>query len=328
MTQPAALDPTVIREAARWLACLHSGRASADDFDACRRWRTAHPAHEQAWCRAERLSAQFGAVPPALGVPLLTRQARSNRRAAAKTLAVLAAAAPAAWLGYRQAPWQAWTADHATATGERLALDLPDGSRLTLNTDSAVDLHFSPAERRVTLRRGEIHVQTAPDPQAADDRARPFVVASPQGRMRALGTRFVVRLLEPQLPRTLLTVLEHRVEVIARDGEAPVVVPQGRRVHFDSRRIGVPETAAPAPPGWMQGVLYADDQRLADFLAELSRYRPGILRCDPAVAELRISGAFQLADTDYVLDIVRETLPVDVMLRTRYWVTVVPAPAA
>jgi len=47
-------------------------------------------------------------------------------------------------------------------------------------------------------------------------------------------------------------------------------------------------------------VLYADDMELGAFIAELARYRPGVLRCAPEVAGLRISGAFQLADTDYV----------------------------
>ncbi|MNR53138.1 fec operon regulator FecR [compost metagenome] len=86
----------------------------------------------------------------------------------------------------------------------------------------------------------------------------------------------------------------------------------------------LPGSAPDGEPGWLQGVLYADGMRLADFLAELSRYRPGVIRCAPEVAGLRISGGFQLADTDYVLAMVQEILPVDVTLRTRWWVMVTP----
>jgi transmembrane sensor len=69
-------------------------------------------------------------------------------------------------------------------------------------------------------------------------------------------------------------------------------------------------------------VLYAEEMRLADMLAEVARYRSGVLRCDPAVAQLRVSGVFQLDDTDRILAVLAQTLPVRVDARTRYWVTV------
>jgi transmembrane sensor len=229
MSAPAApaLDPAVVRAAARWLVRLHSGNAVAADFAACERWRAAHPAHEAAWQKAERLARQFGAVPPALGVPVLTRPAtHASRRAVLRTLAVLGVAAPAAWLGWRHAPWQGWTADYATATGKRREAVLADGSRLTLNTATALDVAWSDAQRLVRLHRGEVYVRTAPDTPGAH---RPFIVETPQGRLRALGTRFVVRIEDGGgAPRTRLTVLEHRVEATPRGGGAPLVVDAGQ----------------------------------------------------------------------------------------------------
>lgn len=326
----APIDAAVIREAARWLVRLHGDDAGANAA-ACRRWRAADPAHEQAWRKAERLAERFGAVPPALGVPVLMRPASAHRRALVRTLAVLAVAPPAAWLGWRLAPWQGWVANYATATGQRREIALADGSRLILNTATAVDVAFDATQRLLRLRQGEVHIQTAAD-------ARAFIVETPQGRLRALGTRFVVRLREggaegsdadgdDGAATTELTVLEHRVEITPRGGAAPRTVAAGQAVRFSAARIGplltLPAEAAGGAPGWTHGVLYADGMRLDDFLAELSRYRPGVIRCAPAVAALRISGAFQLADTEYVLTLVQETLPVDVLLRTRWWVTVV-----
>ncbi|MCC9596910.1 MULTISPECIES: hypothetical protein [unclassified Rubrivivax] len=75
---------------------------------------------------------------------------------------------------------------------------------------------------------------------------------------------------------------------------------------------------------WARGVLAVEDLRLDEFLAELSRYRPGWIRCEPAVAGLRLSGAFMLNDTDAVLDNLARLLPVRVLERTRYWITVAP----
>ena len=69
-------------------------------------------------------------------------------------------------------------------------------------------------------------------------------------------------------------------------------------------------------------MLAAQDMRLDAFADELSRYRPGLLRVEPQVAGLRLSGAFQLDDTEAVLDSLTRMLPVDVLYRTPYWVTI------
>jgi transmembrane sensor len=73
---------------------------------------------------------------------------------------------------------------------------------------------------------------------------------------------------------------------------------------------------------WSKGFFYARNMRLQDFLNELSRYRFGILRCDPAVADLRISGTFQINNTDQILSALPYTLPVSVRYQTAYWVSI------
>lgn len=337
MTSPthpgAPTGPTetaVIREAAQWLARLHSGTASPQDLEACQRWRAAHPAHEQAWQKAERLKARLGLVPPELGVPVLTRTdapappspSSPGRRAAMRTAGLLVLGG-GAWLAW---PHRPGAADYRTATGERHDITLADGSRLQLNSGSAIDVRFDAAQRRIVLREGEILVQTAPDPSAM---ARPFIVESVHGRLRALGTRFAVRLLEPSQhgAATRLVVFDGRVEASPRLGGAARIVAAGEQVHLDASAASAPSPHAgeAAMAGWARGVLYADDMPLGAFLAELSRHRPGLLRCAPEVAELRISGAFQLADSDRILDSIAATLPVQVQRRTRYWVSVIPA---
>jgi transmembrane sensor len=75
---------------------------------------------------------------------------------------------------------------------------------------------------------------------------------------------------------------------------------------------------------WEQGMLLAKNMRLGDVIAELARQRPGVLQCDPAVADLRVSGAISLDDTDAGLELLAGTLPVRIERRTRYWVTVRP----
>jgi len=75
---------------------------------------------------------------------------------------------------------------------------------------------------------------------------------------------------------------------------------------------------------WTQGMLVADKMRLADFATELSRYRSGIVRVDPTVANVRISGAYPVGDTDKALAMLVSTYPVDAMTRLRgRWITLV-----
>ena len=76
------------------------------------------------------------------------------------------------------------------------------------------------------------------------------------------------------------------------------------------------------PWGWTDGVLSVQQMPLAEFVSELGRYRPGLLRCAPEVAGLKVSGTYQLADTEQILQLLSRSLPVRVDYRTRYWVSI------
>lgn len=311
----AVVNEAVALQAAEWFFLLQSGEATAQDRQRWAQWCAAQPAHATAWQRAQRVGQTFGGLPPALALPVLARPATVRRRAAAKAMAVLLISAPAGWMAWQHRPGQA---DFRTATGERREVMLADGSRLHLDTASAVDIDFDGAMRLIRLRSGAIHIQTAPDRQAAP---RPFVVATAHGRVQALGTRFSVR---QDSDHTLVTVQEHAVELRPAQSTAQVTLLQaGQQARMNATQASPAQAADPYADSWTRGILRVRDMRLQDFAAELGRYRPGILRCDPAVADLRISGAFQLGDTTPVLDSLPKALPVDVLYRTRYWVTLV-----
>lgn len=316
------------RAALGWQVTLWSGEVTPEEQAAFVRWRAADPAHEQAWARVAQVGRQLHAVPGAVAGPVLrdaaARPAR-GRRGVLRGLAWLAGAGLGAQ-AVRQAPaWQAAVADLRTARGERRDVRLPDGSRLTLNTASAVDLQFDDRERRLRLHAGEILVETAAASATAIGRPdRPFVVDTRAGRLRALGTRFVVR--QPDDAATgsemLVQVFDGAVEIAPVQGAAPSIVRAGQQARF-TRDLARPSTAVdPTAAAWTRGLLVAERWRLADLLAELGRYRAGIVRCDPAVAELAVSGVFSLQDTDAALAALGRTLPVRVQRATRYWVQV------
>ena len=79
---------------------------------------------------------------------------------------------------------------------------------------------------------------------------------------------------------------------------------------------------------WLDGLIVTRNMRLGDFLAEVARYRPGFLSCAADIADLRLSGVFRLEDTDRLLAVLPQTLPVRLHQRTRWWVRAArPAPA-
>ncbi len=109
--------------------------------------------------------------------------------------------------------------------------------------------------------------------------------------------------------------------------ENAVVLQAGQRARFDNRHVMPPEALQTDDASWTEGVIVASSMRLDAFLAEVSRYRRGTIRCDPGIADLRLSGTYPLDDTDRILNALANALPVRIDYRTRYWVTVQSARA-
>ena len=263
----------------------------------------------QAW---QQLQTQHEHLPSAVHATLLRAcvQANAPRRHAAKTLALLLACGASLYAFERRSPWRGWMADYSTAINQRRVVPLDDGTQLTLNTNSAVNIAYDGAQRRIELLAGEIFIATGKDAVQ-----RPFFVGTPHGSLQALGTRFTVRLHEQYASAG---VLEGAVAVLADDGAQRLVLRPGEGAHFDG--TGVHRQAlAPYGGAWLNGMLVARDMRLADFLAELSRYSDHPLSCAPTIAGLRVSGSYPLADVDAILDAVGASLQLRRHTVTRFW---------
>jgi len=161
---------------------------------------------------------------------------------------------------------------------------------------------------------GEAFIDTAADP------SRPFVVETPQGRLRALGTRFTVRLDGEQ---TLLAVYEGAVQIRTRQG-AGVTLQAGEQVRFSAEAPEPIQPADRAREAWRRGVLVAKNITLSEVATELRRYRHGRLGLDPEVADLRVFGNLPLTDTDDTLDMLASALPVRIRRTLPWWVSIEP----
>lgn len=294
LAEPAALGAIreeVQQQAAEWLTVLMSSESSEAEHAAWQRWRGADPEHERAWRHIEAVSQRLNGL---------------HRGAAAQT---------GAWDGVH-----ALRADYRTATGERRDVVLDDGSVLSLNTGSAVNVRFDASRRLIELLAGEILV-TSGHGIGSD---APLVVATREGLVRALGTRFAVR---QQDGYSTVDVFESAVEIRPRDGiGAPLLLAAGRGAAFSRHAPDAPHAIDAYADAWSRGQLIVDDVTLGDFLADLARYRHGVIHCAPEVVQLRLSGVFPLADTQRILNMLPNSLPVQVRSRTRYWVTVEAAP--
>lgn len=332
---PARRDeiaPAILDEAIAWVVRLESGRADERTRQACAAWRAAHPAHEQAWQRLQAWGREFPAQPavaPELALRTLegarqNRRLDEGRRKTLKLLGVGAGSLLLARFAADSALGQRWRADYATAPGERRRVELADGSELRLNTDSAVDLAFSPTQRLIVLRHGEIFISSGQDSAAPSGR-RPLRVQTAQGCFEAIGTRFFVR---QENTGSRLLVGEGAVIMPAGTRSAAAIARAGEEFLIDAGGPAAVAASSFDAAAWVDGVLVARRMRLADFLAELSRYRRGWLHCDPAVADLRLSGVFQLdgdAAGEQALEAMARTLPVRIVRRSRYWLTVTRA---
>lgn len=295
----------VARAAARWLAMMEF---NGDEFDsaALQRWRESSVHHEAAWQKAQRLRQRFAGVPPSLGMATLDRPAMARRDVLKRALGV-AAIVPTAWLLGRTLPLDAWRADLHTATGEQRRWSLVDGSALQLNTDSAADLDLK--ARRLVLVQGEMALKVTG--------AAPLAIQAPYGLITVSRGEVCVRL---RARDCRVSVISGSVQLQPLRGPL-LSLEGGQQVSLQEAGAGPVGTFDAVQLGWRDGVLVAQNQPLGDFLRELGRYRPGVLRWDEALESLRVTGSFRLENTDRILALLSASLPLDVQTRTRYWVT-------
>ncbi|MBB5369070.1 MULTISPECIES: FecR domain-containing protein [unclassified Janthinobacterium] len=318
------IDLAIAMQAAEWLTTLMSGQATPAEKTAWTDWRQSHPDHERAWRHIEKVSGGFQGLDGQASRQALARRSRSmsaggfpvSRRGSLKALSWLAAIGLTGWQGARSQPAQTLLADASTTTGQRRDITLPDGTQLTLNSGSAVNLRYSSTQRLLQLVQGEVFISTA---QEVGQPYRPFLVETAHGQALALGTRYSVRQDEDY---TSVAVEQGAVRLTPRHGGSSVIIHAGQASSMTAERIAPAQTVSPDVWGWRRGLLLADDMSLRDFLHELSRYRHGFLGCDDSVADLRISGVFPLHDLETVLLSLPDTLPVKLRLRTRYWMQV------
>ena len=309
--QPSSNKQSVSDQATAWFARLHADDVTAVEKEQFKNWYRESQEHAKAYDKmlllweqleapGKRVHARLEAEQPALvHQSLPDKQPPYIRR----FMATFALALVVLLSHQLPVAYQNWQSDYYTAPGKQLTVVLNDGSRLTLNTDTALAVDFSGNQRHIELLRGEAYFQVSPD------KNRPFIVSNGIVNARAVGTAFSVKKTDDDMR---VIVSEGTVEVSAGKGNAPVLVYLNQQVDFQQGRIGtvmssdILETLA-----WQRGQLIFKRQPLSLVIKEVNRYRSGqIMLINPKLKERIVSGVFDTADPNAVVDGIKTTLKV------------------
>ncbi|QVL42789.1 MAG: FecR domain-containing protein [Alcanivorax sp.] len=293
------------QQAAEWVVALQT--AGADEHARlqaeCDTWQAKDPRRRQVLEQIERMWQA-------------TEPAQARRRQRRRQLTGLGAVLLAVLFG-TQLPWAYWGADHRTAAGEIRALTLPDGSRLVLNSGSAIDLDYSDTTRTVELVRGELLATVAKAPD------RPFSVVTRDLTATALGTQYSVRL---ENGFTRVAVQESKVSVTPRHSDEQLELSAGQQADLNRDGVLARETIPSQRPDWADGRLAFSNAPLTDVVKRLAHHRPGLLTLDDALAQSprRFTGVLPADDSDAALALLADTLNLEVRYLTPWYVTVRP----
>ena len=346
---------TSLREtAAAWHESVHREYVSDDIRAAFASWMAEAPEHRAAYQEVERVWCNLKATahdPEILALRhetalRLTRGNTKSTRAlmwGAVAIALLIVGAGLVFLGTHGHFPGALLADafgghrdgrYITATGERLAVTLNDGSQLTLNTQTELDVAFTRTERRVHLIRGQAIFEVAKDP------GRPFVVEAHRRRFIAVGTAFDVRL---DGARINVTMIEGTVRVERAGDQTPAPRPaavpgadsdttqatldappgrqrivttitSGEQLTVDSEsQVRVHSADPEHVTSWRRGQIIFENERLIDAIAEINRYSDKKIELtEPALADLRLSGGFATSRPAVFIEAITTYFPIRV----------------
>lgn len=291
---PPEVPIHILDQAIAWAVQLHSGLAKQTDKEACAAWRALEPLHEKAWQCIQTVDQQLEAIPgDARQVACLTldnafRNRGTSRRQVLKHV-TLAAVAVGTGLLIGQTPWQQ-RKTFATDMGIRRSIHLHDGSRLLLNSNTRIDVIFSPLRRTIRLERGEVFIETGTDSKFIFGR-RGFWLETGHARLEAIGTQFNVC---EEINQTRLHVVEGAVAVQLAAGR--LIFRPDDTVLIDTARNSLSRVDRQDhdPTAWTQGIIVARRMSLTDFAAQLNRYHEVKVRIAGDASDLCVSGVFQL----------------------------------
>lgn len=287
--------PDSARDAAiDWWLRQNNGPLSKKEQAAFADWLASDEANKAAFKKISRITGVIAARRPG------AKPGRKKRRSLKKPAAVIAGAV--ALYVFSGDLLVFLRADYSTGTGQTKVVTLDDGSHAELGAKSAIVLHYSPGQRRLSLLQGEAWFEVTPDP------ARPFIVDAAGGTVTALGTAFDVDV-ENVWAHVMVT--QHRVAV-ASGGESVIVEAGQQSAYAKGTPAQPPESVnIEHATAWRRGKLIFRNRPLGEVVEALGRYHHGYVYF--ANSELRtrpVTGVFSVDDPLAALEEIETALGV------------------
>ena len=290
------------RKAAQWVARMDRGPLDAQEQGELQHWLGGDARRRGAFIRARALWHRPDVIArvaepsvlhpleevPAPARPCGNRSDRAPRRTGPALRRGVAALAASIMLFVLVVASMPMPVAYATAKGEMRRVPLIDGSTLTLNTESRVDVYEEDRRLRVRIRRGEVFVE-------ASGSGEPLLVEVDGVQLRAGVAAFVVRKLDNQ-----------PAQVVVQDGEVGLPAPDGSVKSLAAHQRGSWKSVAGRVEvaslsadqmhrelAWREGKLAFHGERLAEAAEAFARYSDvRIVIPDPRLANASVTGLF------------------------------------
>lgn len=314
--QSPSLPQAMLAEASAWIARLHGPERTEATVAGWRDWFGAHPDHKLAWEAVSDKWNKSHEIPVGLVNALALVRGPSHWTRFKPVITALAAAASVAlacvalYLGKGVV---------TTAPGEQKTLNLPDGTRIELNTATRLVLKYDSVARVVELKAGEAYFSVAHE-------RRPFVVRAGDHKVIAVGTSFTVRRDPSADDAVTVTLIEGKVALVPLSAEniLPTMPLPDVTMLSAGERAKVHQNGSAtvdSPPidritAWMGGQLVFDHTPLAEAIAELNRYGTIQLSvANPATGQIKVSGTFRIGDSVSFAHAAAETYNLDLVTK-------------
>jgi len=326
-------DNILRSEAAAWIAQLETGDLSGGDITALKEWVNRSPQHKM---ELQKLAKLWGMLdePPLLRELLDQNHAQQRhmtsspvRKKSVRKIfwttatGVCAAICLMLAISFYQTSLMQEDRQIMTAVGQIETIDLKDGSVISINTDTQLDISFSAKERRIRMLSGEAIFEVA------HDEKRPFLVHVGKNQIRAVGTAFAIRIDQQDMR---LTVTDGRVEMAKTLNDAPsdndntsqapqpiAILLKGQSVEMKDDVLGaissLEQDQIDRKLSWQKGVLEFAGEPLQHVVTELTRYTSISFEiADEDLASLPVGGVFRIGETDKLLEVLEQSFGIKV----------------
>jgi len=327
-TDMDSMHDAIREEAAAWFARRRDGTCMPSEEAAFEEWRERSEAHavayaetEHAWHHWKQLQSSDRMREMAAAAMAATAPRRRSVAAGRRWVPLLAAACIVAamiigGIGLLPRLLSSPPVTYSTALGEQRTEQLPDGTRVTLNTETALQVRYGHGQREVVLQHGEALFDVV------HDAARPFVVTAGDGSVTDLGTRFAIR---DDSGTAIVTLLQGRVEIAARDERRQLTPGEQARYGARVAGISVRKVDPTAVTAWVRGRLDFNGMPLAQAIADANRYSAVKLRLgDPKLADMPVGGSFRAGDNAAIAAALSAVFPVRVVRHDAQEIVLMP----